>query len=116
MKALNSSRMSVVVGLILGIMVLYGGASPMVTNADSLIGGWDLLGRCPNPCDGSTTEGCDEGPEWTQEFCQNGFSTIVCITNPTGYYTCTPQGNGPEHDRCDRFQQEDCPGSETTCE
>lgn len=40
MKTSNLSRITLLCGLALGIMVLWAGASPIAEGADSLIGGW----------------------------------------------------------------------------
>jgi len=110
MKALSISRLALVLGLTLGIMILLAGASPTVLNANSLTGGaWPV---CPGgPCFTGTdgTEDCSlatEGPPPSPNLgCQGGQTLEYCVGDEDGPGACTTYGTppcptstlGPEH-------------------
>ena len=101
MKILSFSRISFVVGLALGIMVLYAGAAPMATSADLLIGGWypssanecctgtDAIGDDSNCPSGFTWPGVPPG-DWLG--CAGGDLTI-CTVGGTGSKCCGAVGD-----------------------
>ena len=111
MKVLSFSRISFVCALLLGAMTLWLGAAPSATGADSFVGGWTLIGRCPTDCDGQHTEWCRaQAPAAFRSLCRPGFETTVCEPDSSGWGECDPQG----YDYCDSPIYS-CPGSETFC-
>ena len=99
MKALSVSRLMLVLGLTLGIMILLAGVSPTVLNANSLTGGsWPSAG-C-NPCFEDSTEDCGDaqtgpGAPVGSLLCTPGSELIYCIGDENGDETCGGDGNVP---------------------
>ena len=78
MKTLTFSRLTLLIGLALGVMVLWFAATPIATGADSLLGG--ETGECCDCCDTATRE-------------------VDCGSNGTGdctdiYYGCDYESYG----------------------
>ena len=107
MKASSFSRLLLVFGLAVGIMVLWAAAAPSTTGTDSFIGGWTLR-YCPGPCTFTDWEPCEWGPTG-EEGCDEDKDTAGCVGR-TGPGWCTPQ----EVDVCDEGG-DTCPGTEGEC-
>lgn len=103
MKVMRFSQVSLLVGLALGVAVLWTGAAPVATGADSLIGGWYPSTDCPR-CTGtdasSSESNCPSGytypgypPEGEYLGCSGGDLTI-CLVGGTGSKCCGPDLSG----------------------
>ena len=86
MKTSNLSRITLLCGLALGIMVLWAGASPIAEGADLLIGGWSPYSGC-KCCDTTEWDDCYNGP-W---YCAHESFEILILG--------TSGGGEPESDR-----------------
>lgn len=89
MKALSFSRISLVIGLAVGIMVLWSAATPSAMGADSLIGGWYPMTGCPE-CYDTGSEPCPYGQYWPggpSMYCSTGGNMQTCIAG-TGSGNC----------------------------
>jgi hypothetical protein len=87
MKALSFRRVSLVIGLAVGIMVLWVAAAPSAIGADSFIGGWVPYSGC---CNGSDVEACSDGEDGGGNHPCDGGDTNVCLVSTP--YQC--QGTG----------------------
>ena len=90
MKSLTLSKISFVFGLVLGIMVLWAGATPAMVGGNSFIGGWVPVPDC-SPCSYTTQASCDDG----QPTCNPWGTTNICAGEDEG--VCQPSG---ELDEC----------------
>ena len=110
LKGFKMKTFQFLLGLVILVAVLWTVTTPANAEADSMIGGWVLIGRCPTGCDGAHEEPCTNGPPWTVPYCDPGSWTWVCSDNSSGWGTCTPMG----YDDCDSGGY-NCPGDETGC-
>lgn len=105
MKVLSFSRLSLVCGLVLGLMVLWAAAAPTAMSLDSLKGGWYQVP--PGYCCESTT--------W--DVCPNGVHPVT-----RQWLGCTPVGKpvivctGANPDKgCYPYDEQICFGSSQYC-
>jgi len=108
MKAVSFSRISLIVSLAVGIMVLWVTTVPSGVDSDRLVGGWVLVRDC-SPCWGTIEQSCQDGPSGSQELC-NFNETLVCMPDTDTGGEC----ESAESDPCDDIYHE-CPGSESVC-
>jgi len=107
MKALSSSRISIVLGLALGLMVLWAAATPSVMGADSLIGGWWPY-QGAYCCYDDTWDNCDNGEVTGVDDCDTHDLKILLV--PGKYWGepyPPPVCSGP--DLCPEICDSDCP-------
>jgi len=119
MKAPSFSRISIVLGLVLGIIVLWSGASPSTVSAKSLIGGFHPGPPC-GPCDGTGEGTCDQAASGPGEppgslGCTTTGPVYYCETNPLGSGTCIMNGNVPcekegDPEACNTTEDMPCDG------
>lgn len=79
MKTLTFSRLTLVIGLALGVMVLWFAATPVATGADSLLGG---TGDCCGCCD-SATRSVDCGSNGTGD-CTSKYKGCDYVSEGAG--------------------------------
>ena len=89
MKALTFSRLSIVIGIVLGIVALWGATAPSATNGDGIVGGYWIVTWCPSCYDDSPDE-C-----WDSPYDCDGTITNVCYQPGAG--TCYTSGNACSH-------------------
>jgi len=99
MKVLTIRRLMLVLGLTIGLMVVWAAATPSAFSANSLIGGWYPVSGCPK-CTGTDSSSpdaqCPKGRWWEPDGpllgCAGGDLTI-CLVGGTGSKCCGPEGN-----------------------
>jgi len=109
MKASSFSRLLLVFGLAVGIMVLWAAAAPSAMGADSLIGGWIWV-SCNTPCEGNADIYCDidEAPP---AICTNHDIVNVCdTTGSTGNCILDPEQPCEGNTACDEGYDTHCSG------
>jgi hypothetical protein len=100
MKAFSFSRISLLLGVIVGLMVVWAAAAPGTMTTDSLIGGWvpTPAGDC---CEGDHEEPCDDYPS--------------CDEDDTPIVTCENLDPDPVIGNCTAGDEQPCEFGEIDC-
>lgn len=120
MKALSFRRVSLVIGLAVGIMAFWAAAAPIATDAHSLIGGWGPSSGCPT-CYGTIylsplTDCVNAEYEGESMQCTGGTATI-CDSGGSGPKCCGADdnipcsGNQQSHPLCFTTHDAECDSS-----
>ncbi len=95
------SQMWLLVGLVMGLIVVWGAAVPSDVSASTLVGAsWYPITGCP-ACTDDTEEACPSGtsgpPYYTDLGCEAGANIQACIVDSNGSYHCSAGPRTPCH-------------------
>ena len=98
MKALSFSRLTHVLGLSLGLMVLWAATAPKTIGANSITGSWGPIEGCPL-CIGtykhSPETDCENAEYGGENMNCIGDTATICLDTESGSKHCSPDSNIP---------------------